>query len=62
MERIKAFMPMAGLSAPLVVLGGALRARGIGLMRLFSTRPATDERVARLQARADTPEFHRRAA
>jgi heat shock protein HtpX len=33
--------------------------RGAGAMRLFSTHPATEDRVARLQRLADDPQFRR---
>jgi heat shock protein HtpX len=52
-------IPMAvnPAAAQLAIVNPLSGARGMGMFRLFSTHPSTEERVARLQALADSPEF-----
>jgi heat shock protein HtpX len=44
-------------AAQLAIINPLSGGRGLGMMRLFSTHPSTEERVARLQALADDPRF-----
>ncbi len=43
--------------AQLAIINPLSGSRGMGLLRLFSTHPSTDERVARLNELANRPEF-----
>lgn len=45
-------------AAQLAIVNPLAGVRGAGFMRLFSTHPSTEERVARLQELARSPEFH----
>jgi len=47
--------------AQLAIVNPLAGDRGLGLLRLFSTHPSTEERVARLEALAASPEFQRLA-
>lgn len=44
-------------AAQLAIVNPLSGRRGLGLMRLFSTHPSIDERVTRLEALAQSPEF-----
>ncbi|HKJ91811.1 MAG TPA: zinc metalloprotease HtpX [Longimicrobiales bacterium] len=44
-------------AAQLAIVNPLAGRRGAGMMRLFSTHPSTDERVARLEALAQDPRF-----
>lgn len=44
-------------AAQLAIVNPLSGRRGMGLLRLFSTHPSTDERVARLEALAQSPDF-----
>jgi heat shock protein HtpX len=44
-------------AAQLAIINPLAGVKGAGLMRLFSTHPSTEERVARLNALASDPEF-----
>lgn len=44
-------------AAQLAIVNPLAAARGGGLTKLFSTHPSTDERVRRLEALAESPEF-----
>jgi heat shock protein HtpX len=48
-------------AAQLAIINPLSGQRGMGMMKLFSTHPATAERVARLEALAGDPEFRRGA-
>ncbi len=52
-------IPMAvnPAAAQLAIVNPLAGQRGMGVLRLFSTHPSTEERVARLQALAASPEF-----
>ncbi len=45
-------------AAQLAIVNPLAGVKGAGFMRLFSTHPSTEERVARLQELAQSPEFH----
>lgn len=47
-------------AAQLAIINPLSGNRGLGMMRLFSTHPSTEERIARLQALADDPRFGQR--
>jgi heat shock protein HtpX len=49
-------------AAQLAIVNPLSGRRGLGMMRLFSTHPGTEDRVARLQALADDPRFGRISA
>lgn len=49
-------------AAQLAIVNPLAGQRGLGLLRLFSTHPPTEERVARLEALAGDPEFSRLTA
>ncbi len=48
--------------AQLAIVNPLAGSRGLGMLRLFSTHPSTEERVARLYALENSPEFVRRTA
>ncbi|MBI4409837.1 MAG: zinc metalloprotease HtpX [Gemmatimonadetes bacterium] len=52
-------IPMAvnPAAAQLAIVNPLAGTRGLGMLRLFSTHPSTEERVARLEALAQSPEF-----
>ena len=54
-------IPMAvnPAAAQLAIINPLAGQRGMGILKLFSTHPSTEERVARLQAIAASPEFQR---
>jgi heat shock protein HtpX len=54
-------IPMAvnPAAAQLAIVNPLSGQRGTGITRLFSTHPSTEERVARLEALAHSPEFQR---
>ncbi len=54
-------IPMAvnPAAAQLAIVNPLAGSRGMGVFRLFSTHPSTEERVARLEALAVSPEFKR---
>ncbi len=54
-------IPMAvnPAAAQLAIVNPLAGQRGMGVLRLFSTHPSTEERVARLEALAASPEFRR---
>ncbi|HEX9109412.1 MAG TPA: zinc metalloprotease HtpX [Longimicrobiales bacterium] len=54
-------IPMAvnPAAAQLAIVNPLSGRRGMGIMNLFSTHPSTEERVARLEALAASPEFQR---
>jgi heat shock protein HtpX len=49
-------------AAQLAIVNPLSGGRGAGMLRLFSTHPSTEERVARLRALADDPRFGRLSA
>jgi len=55
-------MPVNPAAAQLAIVNPLSGDRGMGLLRLFSTHPSTEERVERLRALAASPEFRRISA